>query len=134
MIYFSITERQVRGITVLVIRGKLKGCGGRGKLRDAIFHPLKEGYDQIILNLTEVSTIDSSCLGELVSMHFYLKNRGAKMRIVLSQYLQRLITITNLMNTFDVCDNEADALDKFLYDTLDPNRQSLTILPRYLNA
>jgi anti-sigma B factor antagonist len=133
MNYFSITKRQVGGVTVLDIRGQLKGCGGRLTLRDAIFHPLEEGHDQIILNLTQVSTIDSSCLGELVSIHFSLKDRGAKMRIVLSQLLQRLITITNLMNTFDIYDNEADALDKFLYDTLDPNKQALIILPRDLD-
>jgi anti-sigma B factor antagonist len=133
MNYFSITKRQVRGVTVLDIRGKLKGCGGRVTLREAIFHSLEEGHDQIILNLAQVSTIDSSCLGELVSIHFHFKDRGAKMRMVLSQSLQRLVTLTNLMNTFDICDDEADALDKFLYDTLDPYKQALIILPRDLD-
>ena len=133
MNYFSITKRQVRGVTVLDIRGQLKGCGGRSTLREAIFHSLEEGH-QVILNLAQVSTIDSSCLGELVSIHFYFKDRCTKMRMVLSQSLQRLVTITNLMNTFDIYDNEADALDKFLYDTLDPRKQSLIYLPRDLHS
>ncbi len=134
MNYFNIKERQVRDVTVLDIRGKLKGCGGRGTLRDAIMYPVEEGHNQIILNLAQVSSIDSSCLGELVSIHFYLKNKGVKMKIVqLSQILRELMAITNLMTTFDVYDNEADALDSFTFDTLDPTKQSLIYLPRDLN-
>ncbi|MEP7037149.1 MAG: STAS domain-containing protein [Acidobacteriota bacterium] len=124
MNYFSTAERRVKGVTILDIRGKLKGCGGRCQLREAVFHPLEEGYDQILLNLAQVSAIDSSCLGELVSMHVYFNDRGAKMRMVLSQPLQMMITITNLMNTFDIYENETDALDKFLCDTLDPDEPS----------
>ncbi len=134
MNYFTIKERQVGDVTVLYIRGKLKGCGGRGILRDSIIHPLEEGHNQILLNLAQVSSIDSSCLGELVSIHLHLKNKGAKMRMVLSQNLRELVTITNLMTVFDVYDNEVDALDKFLYDTLDPRKQSLIYLPRDLHS
>ncbi len=55
MNYFSIKKRQVGDVTVLYIYGKLKGCGGRGILRDSIIHPLEEGYNQILLNLAQVS-------------------------------------------------------------------------------
>ncbi len=134
MNYFTVRERQVRDVIILDIRGMLKGCGGRLILHDAIFSKLEQGYYQFILNFAQVSTIDSSCLGELVSSHLYLKNNGGKMKIVrLSQRLRELLVITNLFTTFALYENEVDALDSFLYDTLDPVRQSLILKPKDLN-
>jgi anti-sigma B factor antagonist len=122
---FSIKERRVGGVTVLDIRGKLIGCGGRGILRDAIGHPLEEGCNQILLNLAQVSDIDSSCLGELVSSHLYLRKMGGRMKIAHpSQHLRELMTITNLQTVYDIYDTEWEALDSFMKETLDPEKQT----------
>jgi len=134
MNYFTIKERQVGDVIVLDIYGKLKGCGGRGTLRDAITHPLEKGHNQILLNLAHVSDIDSSCLGELVSSHLYLMNKGGKMKMVhLSQKIRELMIITKLLTTFNVYDDEADALNTPMNNTLDPVRQAPIFRPGDLN-
>jgi anti-sigma B factor antagonist len=134
MNYFTVKDRQVKDVIVLDICGQIKGCGGRGILHDAIFQKLKQGHRQFILNLARVSSIDSSCLGELVSSYLYLENNGGKMGFIrLSQRVRELLEITNLITTFAIYENEVDALDSFLYNTLDPAKQSLIFLPKDSN-
>ena len=111
---FSVKERQVGDVTVLDIRGKLKGCGGAGTLRDAINRPLGEGRDRILLNLAKVSDIDSSCLGELIGSHSELNRKGGRLKIAhLSRNLQELMMFTNLSTVFNIHGDEAEALKAF---------------------
>ncbi len=127
MNYFTVKDRQVNDVIILDICGQIKGCGGRGVLHDAIFQKLEQGHRQFILNLARVSIIDSSCLGELVSSYLYLKNNGGKMRFCqVSQRVQELLVITNLINIVAIYKDEVDALDSFLCNTLDPAKQSLS--------
>lgn len=120
MYKFTVKERQVGNVTVLGIHGKIGGDRGCGTLREAINHPLREGHDQILLNLAKVSDIDLSCLGELVASHFDLTHRGGQLTIVhLSQNLHELMTLTKLLTVFDVYDDEAEALESFKSPPLD---------------
>ena len=116
MTNFSINERQVGNVTVLDIRGSLNGVGGRSTLHNAIHHPLEEGHNQILLNLAKVSSIDSSCLGVLVSSHFDLIKKGGQLKIIhLSARLKKLMTIKDLYSVFDVYEygDESEALKSF---------------------
>lgn len=117
---FNVKERhvgnvhQVGDVTVLDIHGKLKGCGASGTLRDAINHPLEEGNNQILLNLAKVSDIDSSCLSVLVSSHLDVSKKGGQLKIVhLSRQLQELMAVTKLLTSFDVYEDESEAIDSF---------------------
>jgi anti-sigma B factor antagonist len=135
MYNFSVKERQVENGTVLDIHGKLRGCGGSGTLRDAINHPLEEGHNQILLNLTKVSHIDSSCLSVLVASHFDLTKKGGQLKIVhLSQNLQELMTLTKLLTVFDVYDDEAEALESFKSPPFDLVEYRNTLLCETSNA
>ncbi len=68
--------RQVDGITILDLSGRITLGDGSVTLRDAIRDLLAKGSKQILLNLGDISYIDSSGIGELVSGFTSVKNAG----------------------------------------------------------
>jgi anti-sigma B factor antagonist len=73
-----------------------------------------EGKIKILLNLAEVTHIDSMGLGELISSQVTLNNKGGEIKLVhLTERLRELMTITKLLTVFDVYDNEPDAVASF---------------------
>jgi anti-sigma B factor antagonist len=83
-------------------------------LQNAIRRLLKEGQNQILLNLAHVAYIDSSGLGELIAGHIALCKSGGQMKLLhLTQRVSELMTITKLLTVFDAYEDEAAALDSF---------------------
>jgi anti-sigma B factor antagonist len=75
---------------------------------------LGRGAKKIVLNLGEVSYIDSSGLGELVSSYTTASNQGGKVKLLnLQKKVQDLLQITKLYTVFDTYENEADAVLSF---------------------
>src|SRR6185503_2890209 len=88
--------------------------GGVVELHKAIRTLLNEGKTQILLNLSGVTHIDSSGLGELVSSHISVSNKGGEIKLShLTDRLRDLMTITKLLTVFDVYDNESEAVASF---------------------
>ena len=73
----AIASREVDGVTVLDLSGRITLGEGSVQLRDAIRDLISKGQKSILLNLGEVNYIDSSGLGELVSAYTTAKNQGA---------------------------------------------------------
>ncbi len=63
----TIASREVDGVTVLDLSGRITLGEGSVQLRDAIRDLIGKGQKMILLNLGDVNYIDSSGLGELVS-------------------------------------------------------------------
>lgn len=119
MINLYINQRRVGDVTVLDMKGRIRIGGGTVALHKAIRALAEEGKTQILLNLTGVSYIDSSGLGELVSSHVTLGNKGGELKLAhLTERLQELLTITKLLTVFDVYDDETKAIASFVGDTL----------------
>ena len=105
--------RQVDGVTVLDLSGKITLGEASGKLRSAVQDALS-GSKKILLNLADVNYIDSAGLGELVSAYTTVKNAGGELKLLnLTKKVRDLLVITKLLTVFDVKDNEADALKAF---------------------
>ena len=114
MAELNINERQAGDVTVLDMSGKITIGEGSVALRTAIRRLLEEGKKRILLNLAQVSYIDSSGIGELVSSYTAINKEGGQLKLLnLTQKLQDLLTITKLLTVFDVYDSEADALNSF---------------------
>jgi len=114
VISLYINERLVGDVTVLDLKGRVRLGGSTISLHKAIRCLVDEGKLQILLNLADVTHIDSSGLGELISSHITLKAKGGEIKLVhLTESLRELMTITKLLTVFDVYDDEADALDSF---------------------
>ena len=110
----KITSRQVDGITVLDISGRITLGEGSVQLRDAVRDLLSKGQKHILLNLGDVNYIDSSGIGELVSAYTTVKNQGGELKLLnLTKKVHDLLQITKLYTVFDVKDDEASAIGSF---------------------
>ncbi len=114
VINLYINERRVGKVTVLDLKGRVRVGGGTVALHRSIRTLVEEGKTQILLNLSGVTHIDSSGLGELISSHITVQNKGGEIKLAhLTERLRDLMTITKLLTVFDVYDDEPQALATF---------------------
>ncbi|MFL6211436.1 MAG: STAS domain-containing protein [Pyrinomonadaceae bacterium] len=114
MAELNISERQAGDVTVLDLSGKITIGEGSVSLRSAIRRLIEEGKKKILLNLGQVSYVDSSGIGELVSSFTTINREGGQLKLLnLTQKIQDLLAITKLLTVFDVYDDEATALNSF---------------------
>ena len=114
MISPYINERRVGKVTVLDLKGTLRIGGGTVSLHKSIRCLVEAGKTEILLNLAGVTQIDGSGLGELISSHVTVKNKGGQIKLIhLTESLRELMTITKLLTVFDVYDDEPEALVSF---------------------
>ena len=110
----KISTRQVDGVTVLDMSGRITLGEGSVQLRDAVRDLLSKGQKHILLNLGDVTYIDSSGIGELVSAFTTAKNQGGELKLLnLTRKVHDLLQITKLYTVFDVKDDEASAVKSF---------------------
>ena len=110
----TIASREVDGVAVLDLNGRITLGEGSVQLRDAIRDMISKGQTRILLNLAEVNYIDSSGLGELVSAYTTAKNQGATLKLLkLTKKVHDLLQLTKLYTVFDVSDDEASAIASF---------------------
>jgi len=109
----SIT-RQVNGITIVDLSGRITLGEGSVVLRDMVRDLVTKGQRKILLNLGDVTYIDSSGIGELVSAFTTVRNQGGELKLLnLTKKVHDLLQITKLYTVFDVKDDEATAVAAF---------------------
>ena len=110
----KIPARHTAGVTVLDPKGKFTIGVGDVALRDAVHEAMDAGSENILINLGNVTTIDSSGIGELVSAFTTVTNRGGKLKLAnLPPKVQDILQITQLVTVFDVFSDEEEALASF---------------------
>ena len=110
----KLATREVSGVTIVDLSGKITLGEGGMTLREEVRKLLAEGKKKIVLNLGEVNYIDSSGLGELVSAYTAVKNAGGELKLLnLTSKVRDLLVITKLVTVFDVKDDEASAVSSF---------------------
>jgi len=110
----KLHTRQVDGVTILDLSGRITLGEGSVQLRDATRDLLSKGSKLILLNLGDVNYIDSSGIGELVSAYTTVRNQGGELKLLnLTKKVHDLLQITKLYTVFDVKDDEATAIASF---------------------
>jgi anti-sigma B factor antagonist len=110
----AIASREVDGVTVLDLSGRITLGEGSVQLRDAIRDSIGKGQKKILLDLGDVNYIDSSGLGELVSAYTSAKNQGATVNLLkLTKKVHDLLQLTKLYTVFDIYDDEASAIASY---------------------
>ncbi len=110
----KIDARHEQGVTIIEPRGKITIGVGDVALREAVGEALEAGARNILVDLGDVTTIDSSGIGELVSAYTTVTNRGGKLKLVnLPPKVTDILQITQLISVFEVHDNLSEALDSF---------------------
>ena len=110
----TIASRELDGVTILDLSGRITLGEGSVQLRDAIRDLIGKGTKSILLNLGNVNYIDSSGLGELVSAYTTARNQGATLKLLkLTKKVHDLLQLTKLYTVFDIFDDEASAIASF---------------------
>ena len=108
------TSRDVNGVEIIKLEGKITIGSGDSQLREVIGNALNGGKNKILLDMSGVTTIDSSGIGELVGSYTTVTNRGGKLKLLhLPAKLNELLHVTQLITVFEVYENEQEAIKSF---------------------
>jgi anti-sigma B factor antagonist len=119
VINLYINERRVEDVTILDLKGRERIRGVSLELYKSIRCLADEGKTQVLLDLAWVKHIDSSGLGELISSHVILDEKGGALKLMhMTESVHELMTSTKLLTVFEVYDDEPAALASFMGETL----------------
>jgi anti-sigma B factor antagonist len=110
----TIDTRTVDDVTILDISGKITIGEGSAEIRNRVRDLLQAGRKKILLNMGDVSYVDSSGIGELVSSFTTVTNQGGQLKLLhLTKKLQELLAITKLLTVFDTYNDEQEAIASY---------------------
>jgi anti-sigma B factor antagonist len=114
IVALRITSGEVDGLTVVWLDGRIVLGEETGALRDLVKDLMAQGKKKLILNMNNVTLIDSAGLGALVAAYTSTKSGGASLRLChLGAKFNELLQITKLITLFDVYNTQADAINSF---------------------
>lgn len=109
-----MVERDVNGVTVLDIEGRIVLGEESNAFREKVKGLLASGKKKIVLNMAQVSYIDSAGLGTLVATFHSARSQGAMLKLAnLGAKFKEVLQVTKLMTVFDTYDTEAAAVQSF---------------------
>jgi anti-sigma B factor antagonist len=110
----ELARRDVGNVTVLDLSGRLTSNDGAGRLKDKVTSLIFEGHKNIVLNLANLTYMDSAGLGEMVACHSTAAKNGARVKLAnTTGKLRDLLSITKLVTVFDSHDSENEAIESF---------------------
>ena len=119
MFNLYINERRIGDVTVLDLKGRIRSSGRTRGLHKSIRYLVEEGKTRILLNLSQVTHINSSGLDELVASRTTVNNKGGEIKLLhLIEQMREVITTANLSAVFDIYNDEYDAIASFKREVL----------------
>ena len=111
----QISQRTVGDVVIVDISGKITlGEGGDAILKDKMRSLIQQGHKKLLLNLGDVSYVDSAGLGEIVQAYATVNKDGGKLKLLnVTKRIKDLLSITKLLTVFDTFDTEAEAVASF---------------------
>jgi anti-sigma B factor antagonist len=110
----KLSTRQVGNVTVIDVAGRITLGEGSSALRETLRDLVAKNQHQILLNLADVTYIDSSGIGELVSGYTTVTNTGGSLKLLnLNKRVKDLLQITKLYTVFEVHEDEAAAIRSY---------------------
>jgi anti-sigma B factor antagonist len=110
-----ISERSVGEVMIVDVSGKITlGDGGDAILKDKMQSLMQQGKKHVLLNLGDVSYVDSAGLGEIVQAYATMSKGGGALKLLnTTKRIKDLLAITKLLTVFECHDNEAEAIKSF---------------------
>jgi anti-sigma B factor antagonist len=110
----KIDGRTSGEVTILEPKGKLLIGEGDVALREAVDSALAEGARRLLVDLSQVTRMDSSGMAELIAAFNKARELGGALKLMnLPPRIQNILGVTQLMTVFDIFDNEAEAVASF---------------------
>jgi anti-sigma B factor antagonist len=110
----KVSTRELDNVTIVDLSGRITLGEGSSTLRETVKDLLAKGRKNILLNLGDVTYIDSSGIGELVSSFTSVSNQGGRLKLLnLQKKVHDLLQITKLYTVFEVHTDEAAAVRSY---------------------
>ena len=110
----KMTNREVDGVSVIELEGRVVLGEESNALRETVKSMLAAGKKKIVLDMEQVTYIDSAGLGALVAAHHSARTQGASLKLShLGVKFKEILQVTKLLTVFDVYDSESAAIASF---------------------
>ena len=110
----EITQREVNGVYVLALKGRLVLGDESNGLRTTVDKLLTSGATRMVVNLEHVDFVDSAGLGSLIEAHRKMKEKGGHLKLChIGPRLKRALELARLLPMFETAETEAAALEGF---------------------
>ena len=111
----ELEQRIVGDVAIVKVTGDITlNKGGDVLLKDKVQSLLQQGYKHLLVDLSNVTYVDSAGLGELVQAYATSKNRSGTLKLLsVTKRLRDLVVVTKLLTVFETFDDEASALASF---------------------
>lgn len=106
--------RRIKGVTLIDVSGTITVLDSYGQLKERVAALVRDGEKNIVLNLSRLTFVDSSCIGELVACSLVIARMGGTLRLANpARRVQELLLITRLGSIFETYETDAEAIASF---------------------
>jgi anti-sigma B factor antagonist len=113
-VLLQIDERHVKGVTLLGVSGRITMLDTTGQLKERVSALVKNGEKNIVLSLGQLTFVDSSCIGEIVSCSLTVARAGGMLKLANpARRVQELLLVTRLGEIFETFETESAAVASF---------------------
>ena len=110
----ELSERRIGDVVIVDVSGRITLGEGDLALKDKVRSLLEQGYRKLLLNLGDVSYVDSAGLGEIVMALLAVNRSGGSLKLLnVTRRIQDLLAITKLLMVFETFESEAEAVTSF---------------------
>ena len=110
----NIQTREVDGVTVVSLAGRITLGEATGKVREAIRNLVEKGCKNLLLDLSQLEYLDSAGLGEVVGAYTTVANAGGKLKLLkVGGRALDLLQVTKMTTIFEFFETEEEAVRSF---------------------
>lgn len=110
----KLKERRREGVVILEAKGRILGGADTEQLEKAVKGLIETGARRVLLDLADVSLVNSSGLGSIITCHTAMKDAGGDLKLLrVSNKIESLLIITKLITVFDSFNDETEAIAAF---------------------
>jgi anti-sigma B factor antagonist len=114
--WMQIRERHAGTVAVVDVIGRMVLTEGEidSLLRDRVADLITQGHQNIVVNLSQVTQVDTSGLKQLLAARLAVNRLGGHLRLAnATKRIRDLLGITRLNTLFEIFDSEQAAIDSF---------------------
>ncbi len=124
----ALSERRIGPVTVLEVSGHLVADDGDRAFMSRVQSLVAGGCLNLLVDLRNITYIDSGGIGALVAMYLHVRGRGGRLKLLCpSSRACRVLQITHLDHVFEVFEREEDALKTFAAPPAEPSDVHLSV-------
>jgi anti-sigma B factor antagonist len=110
----QLDTRKIKGVVVITVTGTITMMEAPRRLKERVASLVEEGEKQIVLSLGQLTFVDSSCIGEIVSCSLTVARAGGMLKLANpARRIQELLLVTRLGDIFETYETDSAAVASF---------------------